>query len=287
MRVLRAHHITNLVAVIDSFLPRAGVSPQGGRPIKLHSNEVVALLIFSSLSAPQRTLTGIYVWAQVHYYRRFSLPAYSSWMRKCHQPLPGMLQILDQLLVKDASLRFIDSTMLPVCRLMRADRHKVARGVAGFGKNHQGWWYGFKLHAACNARGQLAAVYFTPANESDSQQIPRLVNDATAIAVGDGGYTASVMRRKMWREHHAYILTPPHPKQQRQILHQWQLLLLQARPKIECTFDYLKEHLFLVTSFPRSVHGYAVHYVRTLLAYQLLRGWVSGFRLLKLVCVLF
>lgn len=273
MRVLRAHHITNLVAMVDDFLPRAGVSPRGGRPVKLHTNEVIALLVFSSLSAPQRTLTGIYTWAQVHYYRRFQLPAYSSWMRKCHQALPGMLQILNQLLVKDAKLRFIDSTMLPVCRLVRADRHRVAKGAAGFGKNHQGWWYGFKLHAACNPKGQLAAIYFTPANESDSQQIPHLVNNATSVAVGDGGYTASVMRRKMWREHQAYILSPPHPRQTKQCLEQWQLLLLRARPKIECTFDYLKEHLLLVTSFPRTVHGYAVHYIRVLLSYQLAWGF--------------
>lgn len=273
MRLLRAHHITKLVTVVDGFLPRAGVSPHGGRPIKLHQNEVIALLVFSSLTAPQRTLTGIYIWAQAYHYRHFNLPAYSSWMRKCNQALPGMLRILDQLLVKDAPLRFIDSTMLPVCRLVRANRHKVAKGVAGFGKNHQGWWYGFKLHAACNARGQLAAIHFTPANESDSQQIPYLVNDATRVAVGDGGYTASVMSRRMWREHRTYILSPPHPTQKKKLLHQWQVLLLQARPKIECTFDYLKQHMLLVTSFPRSVAGYAVHYIRVLLSYQLAWGF--------------
>lgn len=162
--------------------------------------------------------------------------------------------------------------MLEVCRLVRADRHKVAKGVAAFGKNWQGWHYGFKLHAACDPQGRLAALLFTPANENDSQQIPHLVNDATKVAVGDGGYTASVMRRKMWREHGCFILAPPHPTQKKQLLANWQLTLLHARPKIEAVFDYLKEHLLLVTSFPRSVNGYAVHYVRTLLAYQLLRG---------------
>ena len=273
MRLLRAHHITNLVAVVDSFLPRELPSPRGGRPLKLHQNEVIALLIFSSLSAPQRTLSGVYNYAQVHYYRSFNLPAYSSWMRKCHSALPDMLFILDQLLVKEASLRFMDSTMLEVCRLVRADRHKVARGFAGFGINHQGWHYGFKLHAACNSEGQLCAIRFTPANESDSQQIPYLVNDATVIAIGDGGYTADVMRRKMWREHQAFILSPPHPKQRKKVLASWQKLLLQARPKIECTFDYLKEHLFLVSSFPRSIQGYFVHYVRILLSYQLMWGF--------------
>lgn len=47
-----------------------------------------------------------------------------------------------------------------------------------------------------------------------------------------------------------------------------QFLLLNMRSKIESTFDYLKEHMHLVSSFPRSVNGYAVHYLRTLLGYQ-------------------
>lgn len=62
----------------------------------------------------------------------------------------------------------MDSTMLHVCKLVRANRHRVAKGIASFGKNWQGWHYGFKLHAACNPKGQLAAVYFTPANEHDT-----------------------------------------------------------------------------------------------------------------------
>jgi len=259
--------------VIDSFLPRAAANPKGGRPVVLHQNETIALLLFSSFVAPQRTLKGVYTWAQTYYYRRFHLPAYKSFVRKCHQALPGMLRILDRLLVKDMAIRFMDSTMLHVCKLIRANRHKVARGVAGFGYNWQGAHYGFKLHAACNARGQLASVYFTSANEHDGQQVPHLVNDATAIADGDGTYNASVMRRKMWREHHTYILAPPHYKQNKKLLEQWQLLLLRQRTKIECTFDYLKEHLLLETSFPRSVNGYAVHYIRTLIAYQLIRGF--------------
>lgn len=273
MRLLRAHHIKNLIAVVDSFLPRPAANPKGGRPIILHLNDVIGLLLFSSFVAPQRTMKGIYIWAQTYYYRRFHLPSYKSWVRKCHQALPDMLLLLDELLLKNTPLRFMDSTMLHVCKLIRADRHKVARGIAAFGKNWQGWHYGFKLHAACDPQGRLAAVSFTPASCYDAQQIPYLVNDATAIAVGDGTYNAGVMRRKMWREHQAHIVAPPHPKQNKKILREWQLLLLQKRTKIECTFDYLKEHLLLETSFPRSVQGYALHYIRTLLAYQLMRGF--------------
>ena len=271
MHALHKKHIVDMFVWVDDSLPKQLPHPQGGRPAKLSTSETVTILLFCSLTAPQKLLKNVWRWAQTNHSDDFNLPAYSKFVEHCHKALPALCWLLEQTLDSGAPLRFMDSTMLPVCRLVRADRHKVAKSIAGFGKNHQGWWYGFKLHAACNTRGRLAAVYFTPANENDGQQIPKLVNDQTLVAVGDGGYTAQVMRRKMWREHGCFILSPPHPTQKKKILTNWQLTLLHARPKIECVFDYLKEHLLLVTSFPRSVNGYAVHYVRTLLAYQLLR----------------
>jgi transposase len=272
MRTLQKQHIVDLFVWVDDSLPKQLPNPQGGRPAKLTTSETVTILLFSTLAAPQKPLKNIWRWAQTYHSDDFTLPAYSKFVEHCHRALPALLWLLEQSLDSGASLRFMDSTMLPVCKLIRADRHRVAKGIAAFGKNWQGWHYGFKLHAACNTKGQLVAAYFTPANESDGQQIPHLVNDQTVVAVGDGGYTASVMRRKMWREHGCFILSPPHPTQKKQVSAPWQIQLLHARPKIECTFDYLKEHLLLVTSFPRSVNGYAVHYIRTLLAYQLLRG---------------
>ena len=271
MRFLRSHHITKLLVVVDELLPPVPVNPLGGRPVVLRHNEVISLLVFSCFVAPQQTLKGVYVWAQTFYYRRFKLCSYKSWVRKCHAALPAMLSILDRLLEKTSPIRLLDSSMLHACKLVRSNRHKVAKGIAAFGKNWQGWHFGFKLHVAVTPRGRLAAVHFTPANAHDAQQIPYLVNDDTAIAVGDGTYGASVMRRKMWRKHRAYILAPPHPKQNKQVMTEWQHLLLRKRVKVECTFDFLKEHLHLDTSFPRSVNGYAVHYIRILLSYQM--GW--------------
>lgn len=50
----------------------------------------------------------------------------------------------------------------------------------------------------------------------------------------------------------------------------WQHWLLKTRTKIESVFDYLKEHLHLVSSFPRSVPGYFFHCLRILSGYQVL-----------------
>ena len=271
MRFLRAHHITKLLDAVDNLLPPSKPNPLGGRPVVLRQNEVITLLLFSCFVNPQRTLRGIYVWAQTFYYRRFKLCSYKSWVRKCHNALNAMIKLLDQILDKTAKVRLLDSSMLHVCKLVRAGRHKVAKNIAAFGKNHQGWHYGFKLHAAITPRGSLCAIRFTSANEHDAQQIPFLINSETDIAIGDGTYNASVMRRQMWQKLRCFILAPPHPKQNKKLMEEWQHLLLKKRTKIECTFDFLKEHLLLETSFPRSVNGYAVHYMRVLLGYEL--GW--------------
>ena len=272
MNVLQKEHIVDLFVWVDDNLPKQINLKKTGRHPKITVSETITILLFCSLTAPQRLLKNVWRWAKTNHNKDFNLPVYSKFIEHCHKSLPFLHWLLERTLDSEAKLRYMDSTMIPVCKLVRANRHKVAKEIAAFGKNHQGWYYGFKLHASCNNKGRLASLCFTPANEHDAQQIPNLVNDYTDIAVGDGGYTAQVMRRKMWNKHGCFILSPPHPTQKKKVLSKWQLTLLQARPKIECVFDYLKEHLLLVTSFPRSVNGYAVHYIRTLLAYQLMVG---------------
>lgn len=180
-----------------------------------------------------------------------------------------MANLLTQSFDLEAQLRFADSTMIPVCKLIRANHHKVARGIADFGKNWQGWHFGFKLHASVNAQGKLCGIHFTPASHYDAQSIPHLVKGDAKILVGDTHYGASVMKNRMWKERGVFILAPPHPKQKKKIVALWQIALLRARPKIESVWDSLKEHFHLVSSFPRSVMGYIFHYLRILLAYQL------------------
>jgi Transposase DDE domain len=180
-----------------------------------------------------------------------------------------MVWLLQSLLATEAPLRFADSTMLPVCKPIRADRHKVARGIAQFGKNWQGWHYGFKLHAAIDHKNRLAAIVFTPASEHDNQHMERLVNSQTRVLVGDSHYGGSVMRRRLWKRYKTVVIAPPHHTQKKTIAANWQMLLLHMRPKIEATFGKLKEQRYLVTSFPCSIQGYFTHYVRVLLGYQM------------------
>lgn len=213
----------------------------------------------------------VYAWVSRYHQREFpTLPAYNRFVDHCHRALPVLLSVLQETLASHAQLKFMDSTMLEVCKLIRADRHKVCRNIAQFGKNHQGWHYGFKLHASIDQGGKLSGLFFTPASFHDAQAMPQILNEDTKIAVGDSSYGARVMGQYLWEKYGTIIVAPPHYTQKKKLITWWQHKLLTLRPKIETVFDYLKQHLHLVSSFPRSVKGYLFHYVRILLGYQFL-----------------
>lgn len=270
MLSLRSDHITDVYCVLDDLITKSSPNPLGGRPPILSDSEVLTMLAWNALVLHQKTIKELHTWVGMYHRLDFPrLPKYEAFVKQCHRLTPVCLALLQRLLCTRVSLRFVDSTMLPVCKLQRADTHRVAKGIAAFGKNHQGWHYGFKLHVSIDGRGRLCGLALTPANVHDVQALPRIVNHHTKIAVGDGAYTASMMQRILWERYGMIMISPPHPKQRKKMMAGWQHLLLNARSKIEAVFDILKEHLHLATSFPRSIAGYLFHYVRILLAYQI------------------
>lgn len=267
MNALQKHHIVDLFVWVDDMLPTE-IKP--GAKSVLRDSELLTILIWDGLCEPHKNLSAVYTWITREYGDCFpKLPKYQNFVAHVHRLLPKLVWFLQTLLATDAPLRFADSTMLPVCKPVRANRHKVAKAVADFGKNWQGWHYGFKLHAAIDHKNRLAALVFTPANEHDNQVMERLVNDQTRLLVGDSHYGGSIMRKRLWKKHKTIVIAPPHHTQRKKLATEWQMLLLRLRPKIEAAFGVLKEQHHLATSYPRSVRGYFVHYVRVLLGYQM------------------
>jgi len=275
MLFLQSHHITDVFVTVDELLLKQS-NALGGRPPVLSDSELVTILLWDGLVAKHKLLKDIWTWVRIEHEKEFPhLPSYPAFVDHCHRILPQMTSVL-QALMQESALVFADSTFLEVSTLQRADHHKVVKGVADFGKNHQGWHFGFKLHAAIHPNGQLSSLLFTPGNIYDAQALPRLVKDFMKILVGDSHYGASVMKKQMWEQHHLLIVAPPHYKQKRKLMTAWQQMLLRYRPKIETVFDYAKQHLGLVISFPRSIAGYFVHYIRILLAYQICFSFNGG-----------
>lgn len=270
MLCLQEHHIIDLYCFVDDIVKNIPKT-KGGRPNLLKNSEIITILIWNVLTVQQKNIKQIHKWLKLYHYKDFpKIPKYSAFVEHCHRMIPIIINLLEQILCFQEPLRIVDSTMLEVCKLVRANSHKVTKGLAQFGKNHQGWHFGFKLHASIDLKGRFCGLAFTGANVYDAQVLPKILNNHTKIVVGDGTYGASVMRKFLWETLGTIIITPPHPKQNKKILVGWQGLLLKIRPKIESFFDYLKEHLMLVSSFPRSFKGFLFHYLRIILGYQIL-----------------
>src|SRR3989344_1287833 len=240
MRTLSLEYITDLYCLVDDLVDRP-LSPKPGRPATLTDAEVITMLLWNTMTLRQQTLKDLYRFFLIYHQKEFpKLPHYNKFLEHCHRAMPLMYQLLQYTLNDKAQLRFLDSTMLEVCKLVRADRHKTAKNIADFGKNHQGWHYGLKLHLAIDARGKLCALLFTAASFHDAQAMPALLNRHCRIAVGDSQYGASIMGGIMHDLFDTIIVAPPHYKQKKKLISDWQLKLLRIRPKIECVFDYLK-----------------------------------------------
>lgn len=268
MLFLHTNHIVDLYSWVDDTLPKA-MPQKTGRPLLISDAEIVTVLIWNTVTLKQHTLKDIFNALSLYHEKDFpTLPKYSSFVSHCHKVIPQFVELITTLL-RSSDIGIVDSTMLDVCKMHRADSHKVAKNKAQFGKNWQGWHYGFKLHATITLNGALSSIHFTGANEYDAQALPHLVN-RQKVLVGDTLYGASVMRKRIWETCGTLIISPPFPKQKKKIATPWQNTLLNMRSKIESVFDYLKNHLHLVSSFPRSMGGYLIHYLRVLLSYQIM-----------------
>ena len=268
---LQKDHITDLFVLIDNAIPKKlKTNGSAGRLPNLNNSELVTILVWNVLAIKQKTLKDLHRYSTMHLDREFpKIPKYNAFLDHCHRVTGILLLVLKKLLNTKSAIKFIDSTMVEVCKNQRADSHKVARAIADFGKNHQGWHYGFKLHAAFDAHGRLCGFALTPASIHDSRALEVLSNKYTKVIVGDSAYGGKAMYEHIYERDGTLIISPPHYKQTKKIAALWQNILLNLRSKVESNFDYLKNHLHLVTSFPRSVKGFLFHYVRILLGYQI------------------
>ena len=61
-----------------------------------------------------------------------ALPTYGAFVVQCHRVIPKLLLLVSATLESTTTVRFCDSTMLPVCKQPRVKAHKVAKGFASW-----------------------------------------------------------------------------------------------------------------------------------------------------------
>ena len=117
--------------------------------------------------------------------RRLSYTRFVALMPRCATVLAALFQTLKGACT---GICIADSTPLAVCHNLRIERHRVFKGIAQRGKSSTGWFYGFKLHAVINQRGELLAIKVTPGNVDDRKGLLAIVSGLFGTLYADKGY---------------------------------------------------------------------------------------------------
>ena len=96
--------------------------------------------------------------------------------------------LLHLLFGEETGIYFIDSTTIKACHNKRRYRNKVFAGLAKASKSSMGYFYGFKLHAIINHKGEFVALKMTKSNVDDRTPVTGLSKGLTGVMAADKGY---------------------------------------------------------------------------------------------------
>lgn len=265
--------VSELLRFVELRCPRLVEKNNIGRHTKLAVGENIALSLYQSVMK-QTDVKAYYTFVQGYHMSEFSnLPDYSNFLKQQKQLLPLTSQLLNILMAINRSnfknskeyLMFVDGSEIPVCTNKRIFNHKVARGIAAKSKSSKGWFYGFRLHILCDRKGNLLGIKITPGNIDERKMVIKLLKDLQGILVADAGYISKELHKKL-QKLNVWFLTGV-KRNQKKLMTKANHILLKARQRVETTIGLLKQRLGLVTSLPRSIKGFQVHFVLVCLAY--------------------
>lgn len=167
---------------------------------------------------------------------------------------------------------FIDGSPLPVCANKRIFNHKVAKKVAARSKSTMGWFYGFKLHVLVDTGGNLLGVTITPGNIDERTQVKKLVGDImNSLLIADAGYIKELLKEELFEKNGIQFVTGV-KRTMKKLMSREQHSLLKTRQLVETVIGSVKHRLGMTFRLHRSVEGYQVHFVLTLIAYTLFKS---------------
>jgi hypothetical protein len=162
---------------------------------------------------------------------------------------------------------YIDSTPLVVTHNRRKQSNRTFKHLARTGKTSTGWFFGFKLHAVINQKGQLVVFHITAANVADNNHdlLEKLTGRLKGFLYGDKGYLTGLATQ--FKERGLELITHYRKKMGHRYLTLKQAYYLKHRGLIETVFDCLKNLCDLEHSRHRSPLNFCVNIWSALIAY--------------------
>ena len=197
-----------------------------------------------------------------------NLPSYNhcvELMPRCAVPLAALFESLKG---QCDGISIADATSLAVCDNKRIPRHRVFKDTAERGKTSMGWFYGFKLHAIINSKGELIRLRLTTGNVDDRKPMPDLCKGLFGQLFADKGYIAKWLTKAL-AEQNLQIITPLKKNMKAVSRTDFEKAILRRRALIETVFDELKNLCQIEHTRHRSVSNFLVNLMAGIVAYCL------------------
>ena len=253
-------------------LPKEAPPEMRGRPRKLHSSEVMTILIAFHQSG-YRTFKHFYQRHVCVYWRAAfpNLVSYTRFVQLKQEVLTILTFYLSAHLGRCSGISFVDSTRLRVCDNRRISSHRVFVKEAGCSKTSMGWFCGFKLHLVINDSGEILAVELTPGNTDDRRPLPKFAEGLHGSLYADKGYISKDLR-ELLREEDVNLVYKVRKNMDPLDLSVSDEVLLKKRMLIESVIKILKTQTQLEHTRHRNYANFQVNVISALIAYQLLEN---------------
>lgn len=240
------------------------------RATGLSHSELVTILIAFQISR-FRDFKAFYLALRLHH--RGEFPGLLSYPRAVNL-IPRIIIPLFALLMAMrgdcTGTSFVDSTVLRVCHVKRASKHRVFKGIAAKAKSSMGWFFGFKLHLLINDMGELLAFRLTPGNVDDRGPIKDgMLDEAWGKVFADKGYLGKELFAWLM-DKGVKLVTPLRKNMKNAMMDISEKLLLRKRALIETVNDHLKNVCQIEHSRHRSPANFLAHLMAGLAAYCML-----------------
>jgi hypothetical protein len=245
----------------------------GGRPAEMHTSEVMTILA-SFHTSHYRNFKHYYL-DFVRNHLRHAFPTLVSYARFVELEARASAYLAAYLLWHglgvSTGIAFIDSTVLPVCNIRRAGRHRVFRDLAAFGRTGAGWFFGFKLHLVANDRGELLGVAITPGNVDDRNRdvIRQTTRRVSGKLAGDKGYLDGTLFWALW-ERQIELITTIRRNMKNKLVRLENKFVYRARGVIESVNHVLKDVLHIQHTRHRNPMNFPSNLFAGLCAYSFL-----------------
>jgi transposase len=131
-----------------------------------------------------------------------------------------------------------------------------------------GWFYGFKLHAIINSKGELLRLKLTPGNIDDRKPMPELCQGLFGQRFADKGYIARWLTETL-AEQGLQLITTLKKNMNPVLRTDFEKAILRRRSLIETVFDELKNLCQIEHMRHRSRCNFVVNLMAGITAYCL------------------